>query len=325
MTKLLLRDAIELEYSGSLKEMSLLHWNSDQWIGGHQTDDQFVTSGYSSLVQAYAKDQGLLKHVILNAPVKTVNYETTSGEQEVLVTYRDEEEKETTIRAKKLIITVPLGVLQAKSIQFVPDLPTSTANAIQRLGMGKMNKILMVWSSANDIFWPSVEKLADVTDRDSNFEFYNSLSLGDGEQKPALFAFFKGTLVEEVERKYAKTNPQVYKEKICELAMESLRSMFGNDISNPETVVVTNWNVDEYSMGTYSYNKVGMKEQDRQVLASPIAGNRIFIAGEATHNRYFATTTGAFLTGRAAAKTVVKTLKKEARRNKLISSKLGAQ
>lgn len=313
MTKLLLRDNIEMEYSGSLHEFSLKYWNADSWIGGEKSDDFFVLSGYSSLLHAYAKDEGLLEQVILNAPVSSINYESPSGA--VQVCYRDSttaRSSHVSVWAKKVIVTVPLGVLQARSMKFIPDLPTSTSNAIDRLGMGRMNKIFMFWK-AEDIFWPlpskeEVEVFGDLTDRDSNFVFYNSLSFQ--EDKPALFAFFKGPLVEQIEQEDSE-NPSRYEQRITDLAMESLRSMFGEATPRPERVVVTKWNVDKYTMGAYSFNKVGMKKHDREVLASPIgSGKRIFFAGEATHTKYFATTTGAFLTGRTAAKQVVKTLKK---------------
>jgi monoamine oxidase len=312
MTKLLLRDNISMEYSGSLNELSLKYWDSDSWIGGEKSDDFFVLSGYSSLVQAYAKDEGVMENIILNSPVTTINYEA-SGTVQVLYrdTSGDSNQPVMSICAKKVIITVPLGVLQAGSIMFVPELPQSTSNAIDRLGMGKMNKIFMFWKS-DDVFWPSpsseIEVLGDLTDRDSNFVFYNSLSFQ--EDKPALFAFFKGPMVHRLEEEYARSDPVLYEQRIVDLAMESLHSMFGTEIPRPEKVVVTQWNVDEYTMGAYSFNKVGMKQHDREVLASPIGEKRLFFSGEATHSKYFATTTGAFLTGRAAAKNAIKTLKK---------------
>jgi len=304
LAKVLIRASVELEYSGSLQELSLIHWNNDSWIGGSNSHDHFVMTGYSSLVHAYAKDEGIMDKVVLNAPVSSIN--STQDLVEL-------NSNGTIIRAKKIIVTVPLGVLQANAIQFTPALPKSHSNAIQRLGMGKMNKIFMFWKS-EDVFWPmpkasNTEVLGEITSRDSIFSFYNSLSFH--EEKPALYAFFKGPEVEELERKLAKEDPKLYEEKICELAMQSLQNMFGTDIPKPEKVVVTGWLADEYTRGAYSFNKVGMKSRDREVLTFPIAEGRIHFAGEATHEHYFATTTGAFLSGRNAAKKVAKKLSKK--------------
>eukprot|EP00980_Cylindrotheca_fusiformis_P012814 scaffold3151_cov110-Cylindrotheca_fusiformis.AAC.12 len=312
LAKVFLRDNIETEYSGSLKELSLRHWNSDSWIGGERSADFFVLTGYTSLVHAYAEDEGIMENILLNAPVTSIDYESSGAVQ---VSYAagvtNGGGEDFSVRAKKVIITVPLGVLQAKSISFKPELPISTSNAINRLGMGKMNKIFMMWKS-EDVFWPfpsSTEVLEDLTDRDSNFFFYTSLSLK--ENIPVLFAFFQGSVVEQLEDEYAQSNPALYEQKIADLAMESLCSMFGESTPRPEKVVVTHWSVDEYTMGAYSFNKVGMKQHDREVLASSIGGKRIYFAGEATHNKYFATTTGAFMTGRNAAKSAVKSMKKK--------------
>jgi len=306
LAKQFIRDTIELEYSGSLEEMSLLHWNSDSWIGGEDSDDFFVLDGYSALVKAYASDENLMDNVVLEASVTNVNYEDN---EKVRIAYKDKDHDIVSLTAKKVIITVPLGVLQNNLIKFEPILPLSTSRCIQRLGMGKMNKIFMFWNS-DDVFWPGAkeyEVLGDATDRDSTFLFYNSLSFnGD---KPAMYAFFKGPEVEELEKQYAKSDPEEYKRSILELAMICLRSMFGNDIPSPQKVLLTNWNVDEHTMGAYSFNKCGMKVADREILRSPIGNNRIYITGEAAHDNYFATTTGAFLAGRATAKEVARRLK----------------
>ncbi|CAJ1932442.1 unnamed protein product [Cylindrotheca closterium] len=303
LAKVLIRDSIELEYSGSLEELSLEHWNTDSWIGGSNSHDHFVMTGYSSLFYAYAKDEGLMDKIVTNAPISSIN----STSNLVKLTLKDQR----SITAKRVIVTAPLGVLQANAIEFIPALPKSHSKAIQRLGMGKMNKVFMFWKS-EDVFWPmpttsKIEVLGDVTDRDSTFLFYNSLSFH--EEKPALYAFFKGPQVEQIELEFGTTDPEMYEEKITELAMECLQSMFGKDaVPPPEKVVVTGWLADEYTRGAYSFNKVGMKSKDREVLTFPIADGRIHFAGEATHEKYFATTTGAFLSGRNAAKKVVKKL-----------------
>mmetsp|Transcript_41180 Transcript_41180/g.99207 ORF Transcript_41180/g.99207 Transcript_41180/m.99207 type:complete len:100 (-) Transcript_41180:1373-1672(-) len=95
--------------------------------------------------------------------------------------------------------------------------------------------------------------------------------------------------------------------------MESLRTMFGSDIPMPKKVIVTNWNVDEYShFGCLLVQyKVGMGKHDRTNFAQPVGTNQAFFAGEATHRRFFATTAGTFMTGRFAERKVLKSFKEE--------------
>lgn len=54
-----------------------------------------------------------------------------------------------------MIVTVPLGVLKAGDIKFVPALPKSKLGAIDRLGDGLMDKLALEF---DEVFWdPSVD------------------------------------------------------------------------------------------------------------------------------------------------------------------------
>ena len=44
-----------------------------------------------------------------------------------------------------VLVTVPLGVLKAASINFSPPLPQRKADAIQRMGFGVLNKVCLFW------------------------------------------------------------------------------------------------------------------------------------------------------------------------------------
>eukprot|EP00980_Cylindrotheca_fusiformis_P012812 scaffold3151_cov110-Cylindrotheca_fusiformis.AAC.10 len=309
LARLFLRSLIEIEYSGLLKDLSLWMWNDDYDLGGTiESDDYFLPQGHVSLIEPFAAQLVSNHKIVLEAPVETIDYRSKDL---IKVAYRSKNEKQV-LRTKKMIVTVPLGVLKAESIAFVPKLPRWTKRSIRRLGMGRMNKIFLFWRK-EDVFWPhDTEILGDLTERDSNFLFANPRPYnGD---VPMLFAFFQGPVADRVEEQYAKADPTTYENRIRDLAMKSLRSMFGDTIPMPEKVVVTMWNADEYTMGAYSFNQVGMGEHDRQLLAQPIGRNQVFIAGEAAHRRYFATTTGAFLTGRAAARKAIAALQADQRK-----------
>ena len=56
-----------------------------------------------------------------------------------------------------VLVTVPLGVLKAKSIKFEPELPEWKQESIDKLGFGNLNKIVMhfgerFWDDKNDMF-----------------------------------------------------------------------------------------------------------------------------------------------------------------------------
>lgn len=56
--------------------------------------------------------------------------------------------------AKKVINTIPLGVLKSGSVTFTPSLPAAYQTAISSIGMGIFNKVIV---TLNDTFWPSPE------------------------------------------------------------------------------------------------------------------------------------------------------------------------
>jgi len=56
-----------------------------------------------------------------------------------------------TYRAKYAIVTVPLGVLKQERIEFIPRLPSWKRSAIDRMGMGTTNKVILQFARR---WWP---------------------------------------------------------------------------------------------------------------------------------------------------------------------------
>lgn len=68
----------------------------------------------------------------------------------------------------------------------------------------------------------------------------------------------------------------------------------------------TNWSQDPFSFGSYSYNAVAQREDDREVLERPIS-DRVFFAGEALNPRYQSSVHAAHESGLRAADFVLGT------------------
>jgi polyamine oxidase len=64
----------------------------------------------------------------------------------------------------------------------------------------------------------------------------------------------------------------------------------------PTGAVVTRWAADPYARGSYSFVAVGSSPADQRALAEPV-GDRLLFAGEATHEEFFATVHGAYMSG----------------------------
>ncbi|WP_020559530.1 flavin monoamine oxidase family protein [Thiofilum flexile] len=271
-----LNSRYEQEYSGSTRELSAHTIDEDEEFEG---DELLFPQGYGQLTDYLAK--GLT--IKTGQVVKQVAY----SPQGVSVTTQNAQ-----YSADYVLVTLPLGVLKRNSVQFNPPLPTNKQQAIARLGMGVLDKVFFRFDK---VFWP----------KDIDWHEYLSLRAGRWVEwvsfaklgVPILLGFNAAERARELELWSDQA--------IIEDGMQVLREMFGNAIPSPKATQITRWARDPFSYGSYSFNAVGSTKQDRKVLASTVAG-RLFWAGEATHSEYPGTVHGAYLSGIAAAKRLLK-------------------
>jgi len=188
-----------------------------------------------------------------------------------------------------VLVTLPLGVLQAGSVRFTPVLPSAKQEAINKLGMGVLNKCYLRFAEA---FWPEdVDWLEYIPTKRG--EWTEWVSFTQAAKWPILLGFNAADHGREIE---ALSDPQ-----IVSSAMQTLRTIFGADIPDPVDYQITRWASDPFALGSYSFNPVGTNPRMRTTLARPI-NNRLFFAGEATEQNHFSTAHGAYLSGLRAAK-----------------------
>jgi monoamine oxidase len=259
-------------------------------------------AGYSSIVNALAEP--FRSQIQLSSVVTAIEYDTAD---QVRISYTCGEEKKSIV-AKCAIITLPLGVLKAKTVQFTPALPVEKQEAITKLGNGVGNKCILFWDEADfDVFWPKdkdyivrLRKSSGSTGskpgEDSWLEFYNAYKFNG--KKPVLIGLCAGTDASAIER--------LSDEQIQRDVLASLRAIF-DTVPEPTKTIVTRWENDEFSKGSYSYVSVGCTKQSRIDLGAPVDG-RLFFAGEATETIFPSTTQGALITGERAAWAVLEAI-----------------
>jgi len=281
LLEMFLSNNIGQDFGASLEDLSLWWWDSGNALGGN---DAFLHQGYSELFNAYT--QSIQSKIETSAKVTVIN---TKSKNPSTVKYIDETGSEIELKALKVLVTVPLGVLKAQSITFQPKLPKKKRTAISQLGMGLLNKVVLFWEDI-DVFWPlNTEWFAEAAQRESSFEFYNPRSLNGGQ--PILVGFVYGRDAEYLEEEYG-SDQELYKSKMTEAALLALRNMFGGTIPDPKHAIVTKWGSDEFAYGSYSFNKVGMSRKAHILLSKTIRKKKLYFAGEACHSRYFGTTHG---------------------------------
>ncbi len=191
------------------------------------------------------------------------------------------------------LVTVPLGVLQSGNITFDPQLPAEKAAAIDRMGMGNYEKIALKFPK---IFWPTEpHRINFLSDHEP--PLYNAwLNFAHFTGDPVLVCYHGGPMAQ-----YSNT---IEDEDLIAGCVETLKKMFGPDVPDPVSYIRTRWAEDEFSLGSYSFTKVGQLEGDRDELAKPVA-QKLFFAGEATHPNFYGTVHGAYESGVRAAREIL--------------------
>ncbi|UYV20422.1 FAD-dependent oxidoreductase [Halomonas qaidamensis] len=260
---------IEQEYAGSASRLSSYWYDSAEEFDG---DDVLFAQGFSVITEYLAQDVDIRLSQVVNE-IKL------QDESAVSVRTTDNE-----FIADRVVVTLPLGVLQHNDVRFVPALPEEKRNAISKLGMGVLNKCYLRFEQA---FWPEdMDWLEYVSAKHG--EWTEWVSFQRAVNMPILLGFNAADRGRDIE---AWSD-----EQIVASAMETLRTIFGADIPQPVDYQITRWASDSFTRGSYSYNALGSTTVMRDALANAL-NKQLFFAGEATDRDYFGTAHGAFLSG----------------------------
>lgn len=204
-----------------------------------------------------------------------------------------------TFRARAAIVTLPTGVLRNSgddgSVAFDPDLPSGKSEAIRRIEMGHVVKVVLWFRTA---FW---EVLRGGRYRDS--AFFRCM----GQEFPTYWTQFpqrNGLIVAWVGGPKAIALRETTQTELIERALDGFGSMFGEvELARREFEAgsMHDWSHDPFARGAYSYVTVGA-DDPRATLAAPV-DDTLFFAGEATSNDgQGGTVNGALQTGERAAR-----------------------
>jgi len=280
---------LEFANSTPLSNLSLKHWDQDddfEFSGSHLT----VRNGYSCVPIAMA--EGL--DCKLESCVKQIKI--TDKGVEVVTTNKNGSNQQI-YKGDAVLCTLPLGVLKEcvntvpNVPHFLPPLPDWKSDAINRLGFGNLNKVVLCFDR---IFWdPSANLFGHVgsttASRGELFLFWNLY------KAPVLLALIAGEAAAIMEN--------VSDDVIVGRCLVVMKGIFGvNAVPQPKETLVSRWRADPYARGSYSYVAAGSSGNDYDLLASPIAHQagapaRLFFAGEHTVRNYPATVHGALLSG----------------------------
>jgi lysine-specific histone demethylase 1B len=235
-------------------------------------DDYKFSRSYFDLIND-AIAAPIQDYIALNTPIKTINYEQD------LIRLTDHQGQE--YQAERVIITVPITILQRELIAFEPPLPADKTQAFKRIGMDAGMK---VWLKFSDRFFHSTVVGGEVANA------YFDDGFGKDTQDHILMAFIMGDRAQTL----SDLNDD---EAITKAILTELDLMYAGAASKSfEQSYVQDWTREPYIQGAYSYNTVGMG-QARAIAAATIE-ERIYFAGEAMNlESNFQTAHGAAQTG----------------------------
>ncbi|XP_075584343.1 lysine-specific histone demethylase 2 isoform X3 [Pelecanus crispus] len=270
-----------LEYAcgSNLSQVSARSWDHNEFFAQFAGDHTLLTVGYSTVIDKLA--EGL--DIRLNFPVQSIDY---SGE-EVQVTTADG----TVWTTQKVLVTVPLALLQKNAIQFNPPLSEKKIKAINSLGAGIIEKIALQFPYR---FWDSKIQGADffghVPPNSSQRGLFSVFYDMDPEGKQSI-------LMSVVTGDAVTTIKNLDDKQVLQQCMTVLRELFKEqEVPDPVKFFVTRWSKDPWLQMAYSFVKTGGSGEAYDIIAEDIQG-KIFFAGEATNRHFPQTVTGAYLSG----------------------------
>lgn len=268
--------SIELGFAADAGDLSLYYWD---WGPKFDGPDVVFPRGYDCVTNMLASQLDIRTgHV-----VQQIHYDDTGA---TIVTEKG------TFEGDYAVVTLPLGVLEAGAVRFEPPLPAAKLGAIDRLGMGVLNKVVLRFPQA---FWADEGLLYHGYIAQNVGAWSTSMSYYKIDGRPTLVCFHAGSYARELEA--------MSDEAIVAAAMEVFRTMFKKSIPDPESFLITRWASDPYAFGSYSYMPPGARPDDYDALAKPVG--RLHFAGEATNKEYASTVHGAYLSGVRAAREIV--------------------
>jgi len=268
----------EANLSASVDDMSM--WNLDG-LNAMKSEQYIIEQGFSALIPSLTQGVNLR----LNRQVRQithskdgVNIETENGE---------------TFSCRKVLLSVPLGVLKSDQIKFSPKLPSKRRDAIK---MFETTPDITVYLQFPEVFWDSSCSWigAISSEREDSIFFLN---LAQVFNQPVLMANLHPKKAESLKSE----------EVISSILMDALRVKYPC-CPTPTRVLTSKWSDNPNYRGAGSYISKADTEAHPAKLLQKSVEDRIFFSGEAFSVQDNCTPLGAHKSGLEAAKSIHQSL-----------------
>lgn len=201
--------------------------------------------------------------------------------------------------AKKVISSIPLGVLKAGTVTFQPALSQDHAEAIRKIGFGVVDKLFVKLEKP---FWKEGVKWVNFITKNLDQNYFPNAYVVPKAKSHVVVFYVPGDFSLELSRlskTLLKSKLEGYLKKFPTLEEVSVLDL-----------ELTKWHADPNALGSYSYYRVGCTDEHFDSLAAPIS-NKVWMVGEHTSPEHNYFLQGAYNSGEKAAKEVAQSLVKQ--------------
>ena len=258
-----------------------------------------IRGGYAALIEVFRRQvHDVGAGIQLNNAVRNVRW--GPGVVEMTCDYAN---GPITVRAPRILLTLPLAVLQQGNVRFSPALPAEKLDALKKLEMGKVTRITLRF---RERFWEhlpssrSDKTLSKLGFLLSHEEWFPTWWTTLPEKLPLITGWAPFRHAEQL----AGQSESFITDKALE-ALSRLFTLSKKDLeAQLEAACWHDWQKDPFALGAYSYVNVG-GDGAQETLAMPIEDS-LFFAGEATDfSGHHGTVHGAIASGARAVKEIL--------------------
>nr|XP_039256372.1 spermine oxidase-like [Styela clava] len=301
---------LEVTVGGHPNIVNDLGWYQYEEYGAN---DVKVLDGYMILPKKLSKN--IPKSAIkLNSKVQSIKW-NKKNESGVAITYVNQFNKTEVIHADIVLMTVSIGCLKKyHKTLFDPNLSVKKQSAIQRIGFGAINKMLLFYGnpfwgpekfSERYLLWDSYDELTTTLSEDE-FSVKNHWCRGVYKITSYKTNFLMMWITKKTSNRIRRTPESELKLTVTNL----LRRFLNNPkLPGPDDIITTEWHRDTNFLGTYSYPTIGQMPSHQKKIREPLYVNdmpRVFFAGEALSVSRYGTVDGAFSTGKSEGERILK-------------------
>ncbi len=242
-------------FNGTSLELDTLgnHFGSDF------ADLKFVGSSWLDFFETYVLPD-IQSKITYNIPITAIDYST----DDIVVTAQNGQ----TFTANKVIVAVPVKILQNGMINFTPNLPNNKQKAIRNINVWSGFKAFFKFRTK---FYPAYLSFPNSATPRGQLQYYDA-AYAQNTADNILGLFSTGQPAEV----YQNLSGNAQRDYI----LNELDTVFGNNVASLNYIehIVQNWNAEPYANGAY----ITAYEDSRQVrILGQSLDNKLFFAGDA--------------------------------------------